>query len=65
VIEEMNTLFPVVHEFSLVEADIPDLWSAITVKNLTSFIASNKDWPAVHIAAFFGWEVWNQTAFTR
>ncbi|OQV13864.1 85/88 kDa calcium-independent phospholipase A2 [Hypsibius exemplaris] len=65
VIEEMAYLFPVVHELSLLQTEVPDLWSLITVKNVCSFIASNKDWPAAHVAAFFGWEIWNENAFAR
>ena len=61
----MVSLYPVIHELSLLQTEIPDLWSLISVKNICSFIASNKDWPAVHIAAFFGWDVWNEPAFAR
>ncbi|GAU97825.1 hypothetical protein RvY_09055-2 [Ramazzottius varieornatus] len=64
-IEEMEILHNVVQEFTKVE-DIPDFWTLLNIKNVCSFIASNRDWPAVHIAAFFGWiEAFNHDSFSK
>lgn len=61
----MEILHNVVQEFTKVE-DIPDFWTLLNIKNVCSFIASNRDWPAVHIAAFFGWiEAFNHDSFSK